>query len=120
MSEFTKENIDEFRVYRNNMPSWIKGHSRYDKIPTKLFEDALDEITSLRAELERVKAALQNADDTVMDIIGKALSGECEKYLNYDLSGNKYCKWGIVEKDIRAALLNAQQTTLPAAPEEGE
>ena len=42
--------------------------------------------------------------DQVMKIIGDALSGDCQRYLNYDLHGKRYCKWGIVEKDIRALL----------------
>ena len=40
--------------------------------------------------------------DQVMKIIGDALSGDCQKYLQYDMQGKRYCKWGIVEKDIRA------------------
>ena len=40
--------------------------------------------------------------EEVMKIIRAALSGDCQRYLNYDMQGNKYCKWGIVEKDIRA------------------
>ena len=46
--------------------------------------------------------------DQVMEIIGAALSGDCQRYLHYDLDGNRYCKWGIVEKDIRAALINSK------------
>ena len=42
--------------------------------------------------------------DEVMEIIHAAVSGDCQKYLNYDLAGNKYCKWGVVERDIRAIL----------------
>ena len=46
--------------------------------------------------------------DQVMKIIGDALSGDCQRYLNYDLHGKRYCKWGIVEKDIRAVLINSK------------
>lgn len=42
--------------------------------------------------------------DEVMEIIAAALSGDCQKYLNYDAAGKKYCKWGVVERDIRATL----------------
>ena len=42
-----------------------------------------------------------------MEIIAAALSGDREKYLNYDMEGKKYTKWGIVKKDIAALLENS-------------
>ena len=56
----------------------------------------------MKARAEKAEARLDKFGDDVMEIIANALSGRCEKYLNYDLQGNKYCKWGIVEKDIRS------------------
>ena len=56
----------------------------------------------LRARVAELEVKLSGAGDEVMEIIAAALSGDCQKYLNYDLDGNRYCKWGIVEKDIRA------------------
>ena len=46
--------------------------------------------------------------DQVMEVIHAAISGDYQRYLSYDLHGNRYCKWGIVEKDIRAILINSK------------
>jgi len=128
MSEFTQENIDEFRQYRNKMPAWIKGHSRYDKIPTKLFEDAIDEITSLRSELERVKAENEwhkypdekpEETEPYKKIIAIDLGGDFVSCVFY--RGNFYANGQIVG-DVKAWYLlpNYKTIYLPAAPEEGE
>ena len=66
------------------------------------YDKALSRIAELEEENEYLKARLESAGDDVMQIIAAALSGDCQKYLNYDMDGNRYCKWGIVEKDIRA------------------
>jgi len=58
--------------------------------------------TYLDVEISAVVKNQKSLGDEVMEIIQAALSGDCQKYLSYDLQGNKYCKWGIVEKDIRA------------------
>jgi len=85
---------------------------------SKLFQRVEDDRDALRAriaELEAENAALKEAHkklaDNVMNIIGDALSGDCDRYLNYDPSGKRYCKWGIVEKDIRSLF------ELPQSPE---
>lgn len=52
--------------------------------------------------------------DAVMEIIGNALSGDCKKYLQFDLQGNRYCKWGIVEKDIRALFETSTDNNKPS------
>jgi hypothetical protein len=51
---------------------------------------------------QRLEEMLKTAEKNVNEIILAAISGDCEKYLNYDIQGNKYCKWGIVSKDIHA------------------
>lgn len=66
------------------------------------YDKAISRIAELEEENEYLKARLESAGDDVMQIIAAALSGDCQKYLNYDMDGNRYCKWGIVEKDIRA------------------
>ena len=66
------------------------------------YDKALSRIAELEEENDHLKARLESAGDDVMQIIAAALSGDCQKYLNYDMDGNRYCKWGIVEKDIRA------------------
>ena len=58
--------------------------------------------TDIVDEMSVVVKNQKSLGDEVMEIIQAALSGDCQKYLSYDLQGNKYCKWGIVEKDIRA------------------
>lgn len=66
------------------------------------YDKALNCVTELEAENERLKTRLETAGNDVMEIIAAALSGDCQKYLHYDMQGTRYCKWGIVEKDIRA------------------
>jgi len=66
------------------------------------FDKAINRITELESENEKLKTRLETAGDDVMEIISAALSGDCQKYINFDIDGNKYCKWGVVEKDIRA------------------
>ena len=56
----------------------------------------------LSAEIALLTAKLQSAKSEVDEILRAALSGDCDRYLNYDLQGNKYCKWGVVSKDIAA------------------
>lgn len=90
--------------------------------------DNQKEIEFLKDENEKLREVLKKCSttrdvgenslaDQVMEIIGAALSGDCEKYLNYDLHGNKYCKWGIVERDIRAILINSK--TSPSVESDG-
>lgn len=66
------------------------------------------DLNELHVELAALKSEIVSKDkkltDYEMEIIQAALSGDYQKYLSYDLQGNKYCKWGIVEKDIRALL----------------
>ena len=60
--------------------------------------------TDIVDEMSVVVKNQKSLADEVMKIIGDALSGDCQKYLQYDMHGKRYCKWGIVEKDIRALL----------------
>jgi len=60
------------------------------------------EVIQLRAEVARLTAKLQSAKSEVDEILRAALSGDYDRYLNYDLQGNKYCKWGVVSRDIAA------------------
>ena len=66
------------------------------------FDKAINRIAELEVENEKLKTRLETAGDDVMEIIAAALSGDCQKYLNFDMDGNRYCKWGVVEKDIRS------------------
>lgn len=64
-----------------------------------------------------VEMGIENKDnygDKVMEIIGNALSGDYERYINYAIDGKKYCKWGIVEKDIRALFEDTQENNKPS------
>ncbi len=54
------------------------------------------------ARVAELEARLKSAEHEVHEILLAALSGDNESYLSYDIEGNKYCKWGVVDKDIRA------------------
>ena len=74
-----------------------------DNWNTRPLEDALlKRAEAAEAEVARLTAKLQSAKSEVDEILRAALSGDYDRYLNYDLQGNKYCKWGVVSKDIAA------------------
>ena len=82
---------DEFNAVMDDI---MLSASRAEAAEARLAERA--------AEVARLTAKLQSAKSEVDEILRAALSGDYDRYLNYDLQGNKYCKWGVVSRDIAA------------------
>jgi len=57
-------------------------------------------------KLEELEARWKIAETDVMDIVGSALSGDCEKYQYFDRNGHRYVRWGRVGNDLRAIFYN--------------
>ena len=57
------------------------------------------EIENLRIELKKERELSENE---VMEIIAQVVFGESEKYFLRHANGQKYVRWGAVERDIRA------------------
>lgn len=114
-----------FKYARTGKDGWgeitiaIPNHmvSNIDKYVMSLYAADREEFRKYK-ENGKTSLDLKKIGDDVMAIISAALSGDCQKYLNYDLDGNKYCKWGIVEKDIRA-IFYAAEPSESEGPEKG-
>ena len=67
-------------------------------------EGVYDEFVLLRLHISKLEEDLRKAGDAIIAIFVRALSGDEERYVYYHTSGKKYCRWGVVEKDIREVL----------------
>lgn len=98
------------------------GEERFKKIQEQ--EKEIYKLSALRAERDALAAKLKSAEHEVHEILLAALSGDCERYLSYDLQGNKYCKWGIVSKDIKAVFYVTEPSDIegsePSNPAESD
>lgn len=83
----------------------LRGSPRLTTMALEILDGVEPSNTDVSATGDIEKSELA---DQVMEVIHAAISGDCQRYLNYDLQGNRYCKWGIVEKDIRAILINSK------------
>ena len=66
------------------------------------YQFRIREFEQVSKKLEELEARWKIAETDVMDIVGGALSGDCEKYQYFDRNGNRYVRWGIVGNDLRA------------------
>ena len=64
------------------------------------------ELAAYQLRIRELEARWKIAETDVMDIVGSALSGDCEKYQYFDRNGNRYVRWGIVGNDLRAVFYN--------------
>ena len=88
-------------------PRICLNYDHFERLPTvtlsrDVFETQYISRATFDAEVARLTAKLQSAKSEVDEILRAALSGDCDRYLNYDLQGNKYCKWGVASMDIAA------------------
>lgn len=71
------------------------------------------ELAQARAERDAAREAHKQAGEQVLKIVRKALAGYEPDY-KISINGSLYTQWGLVEKDIRAALPPAGGENDPA------
>ena len=76
------------------------------EVTDDLLNHATHELAAYQLRIRELEARWKIAETDVMDIVGSALSGDCEKYQYFDRNGKRYVRWGIVGNDLRAVFYN--------------